>query len=317
VELRHLRYFVAVCETLHFGEAARKLRIAQPSLSLQIQQLEAEVRATLLRRTRRRVELTEAGQLFLEEARDILARADRAALIARRAGIGDGGRLRVGVGYCMDQRALVRAAASFHDLHPRVRIELQTMAVPAQISALQDQRLDVGFLRSTVNEGLSSDVVVTEPLVVALPRGHRFAGSRAIVLSRLCDDDFVVTSREFVPVYHDIVLRACREAGFVPHALHEPDQLQMLLLFVSMGCGVALVPAFAQRLRTPRVRFAALRPTSPMLETVVAWRRQNESAMLGEFVSIARRILARSAHPRKTGRHRLGSSPRRSHSSGF
>lgn len=294
MELRHLRYFVAVAESLHFGEAARKLRIAQPSLSLQIRQLEEHLQAPLFRRTKRRVELTEAGQLFLAEARDILARADRAAVIARRAGNGDGGRLRVGVGYCMDQRAVVRAAAFFQRRHPRIRIELETMAVTTQAAALHKGQLDVGFVRPSVNEGLHSEVVAAEPLIAALPAKHRFAGKRSIQLSSLCDDDFVVTSRELVPVYHDIVLRACREAGFVPNAPHEADQLHMVLAFVSTGCGVALVPAFAQKMKPSRVTFASLRPVSPTLETVIAWRRENISAALSTFVTVCRRVLALS-----------------------
>lgn len=294
MELRHLRYFVALAELLHFGEAARKLRIAQPSLSLQIRQLEEELQAPLFRRTKRRVELTEAGQLFLPEARDVLARSDRAAVIARRAGRGGGGRLRVGVGYCMDQRAIVKAASIFHRQHPMVRIEIETMAVTEQAAALHKGHLDVGFVRPSVDEGLHRETVVAEPLIVALPAGHRLARKRSVQLSSLCDDDFVITSRELVPVYHDIVLGACREAGFVPNAPHEADQLHLVLAFVSTGCGVALVPAFAQKMKTPRVTFAPLRPIAPTLETVIAWRGENASAALADFVAVCRRVLAKS-----------------------
>jgi DNA-binding transcriptional LysR family regulator len=293
MEFRHLRYFVAVAESLHFGEAARRLRIAQPSLSQQIRQLETELQTTLLRRTKRRVELTEAGRLFFDEATDLLARRDRAALIARRAGRADGGRLRVSAGYCMDQVAIVRALSAFNAHHPNFRVELQTTAVQSQIAALRDERVDVGFVRSTNGESfLESEVLVREPLLVAMPRGHRLATKKALQLSMLADQPFVVTSRDLVPAYHDIVLRMCREAGFVPNAAHESDHLHVLLAFVGAGCGVALVPAFARTMRPARVAFVALRPSVPVLETVIAWRKSAASAALTDFVSIARRALA-------------------------
>jgi DNA-binding transcriptional LysR family regulator len=164
VELRHLRYFVAVAESLHFGQAAIRLQIAQPSLSHQIQQLEAELQTSLLRRTKRRVELTEAGRVFLEEARDILGRADRAAMVARRAGRAEAGRLRIGVGYCMDQAEVCRAVSVFTCQYQAVRVELQTLAVTQQFTALRDQQMDVGFVLPPVSDSsLSSESLVREP----------------------------------------------------------------------------------------------------------------------------------------------------------
>src|SRR5688572_18591013 len=221
MELRHLRYFVALSESLHFGEAATRLRIAQPSLSQQIRQLEEELQTKLLRRTQRRVELTEAGELFLEEARDILARTDRAGRIARRAGRGDAGRIRVGVGYCMDQMAVVKAVTTFNRRHPKIRVELETLAVSRQVAALRNDRLDLGFVRTLPPDGsLTSELLVSEPLVVAMPHTHRFAGKKAILLADLADELFVMTSRELVPFYHDVVVKTCREAGFAPNAPH-------------------------------------------------------------------------------------------------
>lgn len=164
MELRHLRYFVAVAETLHFGRAAASVHISQPSLSHQIRQLETELSATLLRRSKRRVELTEAGRLFLQEARDILGRAERAAVIARRAGNGELGRLlRVGVGYCMNQFSISQAVSRFNKKFTSIRIEVQTMSVPLQLEALASRRLDVGFVRPPVpGSSLESTLVISE-----------------------------------------------------------------------------------------------------------------------------------------------------------
>jgi DNA-binding transcriptional LysR family regulator len=187
MELRHLRYFVSVAEALHFGQAAAKLHITQPSLSHQIKLLEAELRTALLYRTKRRVELTDAGRLFLEEARDVLARADRAAMVARRAGRATEGRLRVAVGYCMDQSRVSEAVSMFNTRHPAIRVELQTMAVPSQVDALCRQALDVGFVRPPItNSGLATETLLSEPLIAAVRVNHRLAAKRARATSYPC-----------------------------------------------------------------------------------------------------------------------------------
>ena len=293
MELRHLRYFVTLADTLHFGHAAAKLQIAQPSLSHQIQQLEAELQATLLRRTKRRVELTEAGRIFLDEARDILARSDRAALVARRAGRGDAVKLRVGVGYCMDHMNATRAVGLFDRAHGQVHVELHTLAVAAQIEALKDGRLDIGFVRPPLNDAaLMSEVLVREPFVAALPAKHRLAKKKSLALSALGQEPFVLPPRQAVPVYHDLVLRACREAGFIPNAPHEADHVLLMLGMVAAGTGVALVPASARQVVQTGVTYATLRPSHALLETVVTRRRNETSVSVEQFLEIARQLMA-------------------------
>jgi DNA-binding transcriptional LysR family regulator len=289
MELRHLRYFVAVAEALHFGRAAGQLHIAQPSLSHQIRQLETELQTTLLRRTKRRVELTDAGRLFLEEARDILGRADRASMMTRRAGHGDEGTLRIGVGYCMDHGLVGRVVSLFTGRRQATRVELQTMSVPAQFTALRDDHLDVGFVRPPIPDiTLNSDILTREPLLAALPAKHRAARKSVVELSALGKEPFILPPRDLVPVFHDQVLRACRDAGFVPDAPHEADQLQLVLSMVASGSGVALVPACVRDSGPSGVVFAALRPSPPPLEIAVAWRRDNTSPLLLEFIDAAR-----------------------------
>jgi DNA-binding transcriptional LysR family regulator len=292
VELRHLRYFVTLSESLHFGQAASKLGIAQPSLSRQIQALEGELRTRLLRRTKRRVELTEAGRTFLDDAREILARADRAAMIARRAG-GEATRLRVGVGHCMDGLEISRAVSLFNGMHEAARVELRTMAVPSQIGALRNELIDVGFVRPPVWEAsLTCETLVREPLVAALPKAHRLATRKTMPLSALANELFILVPREAVPVYHDMVLEACREAGFVPNSPHEADQLEMIVEMVRAGTGVALVPAFVRRTKPRGLVFASLRPAPPELETAICWRNESASPLTAAFAGIARRVLA-------------------------
>jgi DNA-binding transcriptional LysR family regulator len=292
MELRHLRYFVAVAETLHFGQAAARLRIAQPSLSHQIRQLEDDLQVGLLHRTKRRVELTDAGRLFLQESRDIIARADRATVIARRMGSIDARRLRVGIGYCSDQSDIAALLDAFHAQHRGIQVETKTMSVPAQLAALVDGQLDIAFVRPPVaDHSLMSEVVIREALVVALPPKHRFASRSRLPLSALGNELFILPPRDVVPVFHDAVLKACRAAGFIPYAPHEADHLHMVLGLVAAGAGVALVPASARKIQHDQVTYRALHPPPERLETALAWRRDDKSPALGEFITTARRVL--------------------------
>jgi DNA-binding transcriptional LysR family regulator len=301
MELRHLRYFVAVAETLHFGQAAARLEIAQPSLSHQIRQLEDELQTSLLRRTKRRVELTEAGRLFLAEAREIIARADRAAVIARRVGRTDAQRLRVAVGFCMDHAEVAACVGDFNVTHDDIQIELRTMSVPAQLTALADGRLDVGFVRPPiVDTALTSEVLVREPVIVAFHPKHRFKSRRMVPLRALANEPFVFVVRDAVPVFHDFVLRMCREAGFVPNAPHEVDHLQMMLAMVAAGSGIALVPSGARHITQHRIVYRPLDPSEPALETHVAWRREDTSPVVAQFVDVVRRSLGRARNNRRT-----------------
>jgi DNA-binding transcriptional LysR family regulator len=311
MELRHLRYFVGVAEALHFGQAAAKLQIAQPSLSHQIRQLETELQTSLLRRTKRRVELTVAGRVFLEEARDVLARSDRAAMIARRAGSGDVPRLRVGVGYCMDQTDVAAAVGGYNATHAGFQVELKTMSVPRQIAALREGGLDVAFVRPPVSDAaLRSEVIVREPLVVALPPRHRLARKSRIPLPTLANEPFVLPPRDVVPVFHDAVLRLCREAGFVPHAPHEADHLQMIIAMVAAGAGVALVPSGARKFTHHRVVYRPLHPAPDDLDISIAWRKDDDSPTVSAFVTELRQALAQqpriSTAPARDRRHTTG-----------
>lgn len=300
MELRHLRYFVALADVLHFGGAAASLGIAQPSLSQQIRQLETELQTTLLLRTKRRVQLTEAGRLFLTEAREILSHADRAALVARSASRGEVGTLRVGFAHWIDTRGVVASIGSFSKRHPAIRLELSTVSVPLQVAALRDERLDVGLVRAPLEErSLASEVLMAEPFVVALPARHRLAARGRIPLLALTDEVFILVSRPVVPVYYDLVLKVCREAGFVPHAPHEVDQPEVVLRLVAAGMGISLVPASVRRARPRGVVFVSVAPSPPVLQTAVAWRRDTTSTLVRGFLDNVRRTMAATAGKRE------------------
>ena len=300
MELRHLRYFCAVAETLHFGKAAARLGIAQPSLSHQIRQLEAELQTTLLRRTRRRVELTEAGRTFFDAARDIVARADRAAVAARRAGDHDVKRLRVGIGYCMDHCLVADAVGVFNARHSDVPVDVTTLAASSLLTELRNGSIDVAFVRPPVaDQALSSEVVLREPLMAALPPRHRLARRARLPLAALAAEPFILPPREAVPVFHEVILATCRRAGFVPDAPLYADHLQTMLALVATKAGVTLVPEGVRRTSRERVVYRPLDPSPEMLETAVAWRRDDSSRTLAEFLKSTRRALVRRRRLRR------------------
>jgi DNA-binding transcriptional LysR family regulator len=291
MELRHLRYFVAVAETLHFGRAAARLSISQPSLSQQIGRLEADLQATLLHRTRRRVELSEAGRSLLPEARAILAHADRAAVLARRAG-GGVGALRVSFAYWMDSSAIVSALASLHRRRGAVHLDVRTLPVLDQLAALRERAVDAAFVRPpVVEQALACETLFGERFVAALPARHRLAAGRGpLPVSSLAHEAFVVTPRSQLPVFYDAVLDFCRAAGFVPHVAHEAQHPSMVLALVAAGLGVSLVPAWSARKPPPAIRVRRLRPSPPALLTAVAWRRDDPSPILGDFLVAVRQM---------------------------
>jgi DNA-binding transcriptional LysR family regulator len=284
-----VRYFVALADFLNFGRAAAHLGIAQPSLSHQIRQLESELQASLFLRTTRRVRLTEAGRLFLGEAREILARADHATVIARRASLGEVGTLRVGCAYWMDAARILASMKSFHDRNPAIQFEVQTIGSPQQVVALRDERLDVGFVRPPLGEpSVASEILMSEPFVVALSVKHRLASRERIAVSDLADEALILPPRVQVPVVHDLVLKLCREARFVPKVPHEIDHPQMVLGLVATGVGIAFVPVWVRKARPRGVVLRPLRPSARILQTALAWRRDAAWPLVRGFVEAVR-----------------------------
>jgi DNA-binding transcriptional LysR family regulator len=195
----------------------------------------------------------------------------------------------------MDHSNVAACVGDFNVSHDEVHVELRTMSVPAQLAALSEGRLDVGFVRPPINDpALASEPLIVERLVVALPPDHPFARRRRIALRSLANEPFVFVLRDAVPVFHDAILRVCREAGFVPHAPHEVDHLQMALAMVAAGSGVSIVPERAQQANRHRVICRPIQGSDEhTIETVVAWRRQDTSPALKAFIDLVRRDLGR------------------------
>jgi len=297
MELRHLRYFVAVAEELHFGRAAARLHIAQPPLSQQIRQLEGELGVVLFTRTRRHVELTPAGRAFLDEARGVLAGAEQAVRTAQRASRGEIGQLAIGFVPSADLDILPRVLRVWKARFPDVEITLHSLLSGAQVEALHAGRIQVGFVRLPVDEsGLVVERIQREPLVAALSRGHRLARSARVRLADLAGDTMVLFTRDIAPGYYDVFIGACRRAGFTPRVLH-PGSMQTNLGLVSAGLGVALMPASIRNLRRAGVVYRPLAPPVPHVEMALAHGLDDRSTIVPTFLRVVRETLGRRGGP--------------------
>lgn len=284
MELRHLRYFLAVAEELHFGRAAARLHISQPPLSQQIRQLEEELGVVLFHRTKRRVELSDAGRLFLGEARAVLDQARQAKRSVQEAGKGVRGRLSIGFVSSACHTVLPQAVREFRRAYPEVEVSLREMIPAAQLAALARREIDIGLLRPPVTDAeLSVESVLAEPLVVALPADHRLAGRRAVPIKALAKEPFVLFPRQHGPGVHDAVLQICHEAGFAPRAAYEPNEMQTILAYVAAGLGVSIVPGSLMSFRRGPIAFRRLAGAQASIELALAWTRARPSVLVDNF----------------------------------
>ena len=298
MELRHLRYFVAVAEELHFGRAAARLGIAQPPLSQQIRQLERELGVELLARTRRRVELTEAGRVYLHEARGILQRSAHATEAARRAARGETGALSVGVVASATYGLVPRVFRLFRDRHPDVALTLAVLSTGAQVAALRAGQLQLGIARPPFgDETLVAEPLQEEPVIVALPGGHPLSARRTVPLGALAREPFVLFPRDRRPGWYDFMTGLCREAGFEPVVGQDAPELATAMALVAAGCGVTLVPASVKDLRRSGVDYRAISDPAPRTRLVALRRPGEPLPVVARFVAAFREVVARGAQP--------------------
>lgn len=279
MELRHLRYFVAVAEECHFGRAAERLHIAQPPLSLQIKQLENELGVRLLNRSTRRVELTAAGVTYLERARAVLAAVAAAGDEAGRVAAGEIGRLAIGFTGSATYELLPTLARVLRADFPGIELDLKgEMLTPDQVDALHDRTLDIGFLRPPVHaRDIDVRLLRREPLIAVLPETHPLAGSDTVRLANLRDEPFITYPSHHRSVVYDAVLDACQRVGFSPAKVQEVAETSTLVAFVAAGLGVALVPASVRHLKITGATYRALAGTTEEVALAVATRVDDSS----------------------------------------
>lgn len=296
MEIRHLRYFIAVAEELHFGRAAVRLHLAQPPLSQQIKALEAELGARLFERTSRSVRLTPAGEAFLDQCRGLLARLDEAARAVRRIHQGEGGELAVGYMNPAMDAVLCRALAQFRQERPAVALRLRELPTPQQLEELRAGRLDLGFVRlvrldgrGAQMEGLAWRVVAREPYVLALPKGHRLLSRKVVPLAEAAAEPLILFPRQGMPELYDAILKTLREHGGQPSISQEVPGKHAALALAAAGFGVCLVPASARDWRRKGVELRPLEPGLPVVEMAAAWPGEVRNAAALALVECAAR----------------------------
>jgi DNA-binding transcriptional LysR family regulator len=296
MELRHLRYFVAVAEAGHITRAAEQLGIQQPPLSLQIRALEKELDVQLFRRRPRGVELTDAGVAFLDQARIVLDQVDRAVAATRRTARGEQGRVVVGFTSSAPFHPFVpRVIRTFREQSPLVSLTLEESGSRELVQALHSEEVDAAFIRSPVADaaGLSVEPLLDEEMLVALPTGHplSIAGRRragaALPLADLAKETFILYKRPGGPGLYDSIIAACRGAGFSPRVSQEAPRIVSTLNLVATGLGVSIVPASLQSLQMEGVTYRHLSGAAQLkAPLLLAYRRGENSAAAQRFIDL-------------------------------
>lgn len=287
LELRHMRYFVAVAEELHFGRAALRLHIVQPALSMQVARLEEELGVRLLERTKRQVRLNEAGKVFLVEARAILEAAEWAKEAARRAARGQIGRLSIGFVGPAAYSILPDVLRVYRERYPDVELALNEINSTEQVAALREGRIHVGFVRTPVNdEEIALETVFREPVMVVIPELHPLAKRGKLPLEALAGEPFVMVPRAREPGAHDHYVGLCRQAGFSPRVVQEAHQIHTIVGLVSAGIGVALVPSSVRHLQRPGAVYRFCEGAYPDMEMVAARLKNSSSPVVDAFLEV-------------------------------
>lgn len=292
MELRHLRYFIAVAEERHFTRAAERLGIGQPPLSLQIRQLEHEVGGALFHRLSRGVELTEAGAAFYEEARAILEATVRAKARVERVTRGDLGQIRVGfTGSASFNMFVPFSLRRFKEHYPAVNLSLEESTTPRLNESISEGRLDVGFVRPPFPDGdiLAVAPLFEEEMLIALPMAHPLAGNDVLTVAALAAENFILYPRPVGPGLHDRIITACQRAGFSPRIGQEAPQLSSTVNLVAAGLGISIVPASMNHVHADSVRYLPIAGEPVRAPLGLVYRKNERSAAIRNFVAAVRR----------------------------
>jgi len=294
MNLRHIRYFVAVAEELHFGRAAQRLGISQPPLSLQIQALEKDLGTKLFDRTRHKVALTLAGQATLAEAYRLLEHAEYVRTVARQANAHPISRLDIGCVSSVLFDVLPPLLDRLHVKHPEISLSLRDYETTEALHALLNAKLDVAFIRiDKVDPPLKAHRIMDDHFIAALPARHRLARRKTIPLISLANEPLVVYSRRLSPASHDRIIAACLESGFTPNLAYYSATIQSQIGFVACGLGVALVPQLVQRWRIPRVVYRPLEKPISTTAVSMVWNGRTRSESVRLFLEVTQQLYAR------------------------
>lgn len=287
MELRHLRYFITVAEELNFSRAAERLHIAQPPLSQQIRDLEAELGVQLFQRTKRSVALTEAGVMFLEEVNKVFVQVNQAVRTAQRASRGEIGRLVIGFNSSATYSVLPSLLRKFQQHCPDVELVLHELTTSQQLEKLHRNQIDLGLLYLPVDESrLCVKAVLQEPLMVALPETHSLVNQAQVSMHELLKEPFILPADHLGAGLYGQIMSFFQQIGFHPKVAQSATMLQTAVSLVAGGVGVALVPSSLQNLQRTGVVYKAIAEPTPEVEIGVVWRQHDSSQVVQKFLNI-------------------------------
>ncbi len=288
MELRQIRSFLSIAETLHFGRSAELIHLSQPALSLQIRALEEEIGVRLFERNRRKTTLTAAGSAFRDDAAAALSQLERAIRRAKLAANGKLGLLRIGFVSTAGSEIVADIVRQFRDLHPEVEFSLRNILTAGQVQMLEAGSLDIGFLRLPIGGHSTLEVVTVhrEPFVLVVPSSHKLAKRKRVRLREVADEDFVMYERTWAPGFHDLILGILRDAGIVPNVTQTAGEVPTLISLVASGMGITILPASAVK-HSASVVACEILDRIPMVQIGIAVRRGVQAAVVDNFRSFA------------------------------
>ena len=291
MDLKRVRYFMAVAEQLHFGRAAERMHVVQPAISQQIKRLEEELGVELFLRSGNEVRLTEAGRQMLPECVRLLNQADEVVRVAKAAAAGTRGKIRFGFVDNSVFSLLPPLIREFRHRFPDVDLVLETMIRAQQSEGLLDHRLDVALMPGPTPQGdFESEIFVSAPLIVALPAKHRLAAAQSVSLEALANEPFVLFPATMRSRLLEIVLSACANASFTPRVVQEATQIHTLVALVDAGLGITLLPAWAATKGSDQIIFREIASPSPRYDLMFVWNREKNNSLVQGFLDVAREI---------------------------
>ena len=293
MELRQIRSFLSIAETLHFGRTAELIHLSQPALSLQIRDLEEEVGVRLFERNRRKTTLTAAGTAFREDAAAALSQLEQATRRARLAANGKVGLLRIGFISTAGSEIVPDIVRQFRELNPEVEFSLRNILTAEQVPMLEAGSLDIGFLRLPIGGHSALDVVTVhrEPFVLVVPSSHKLAKRKRVRLREVTGQDFVMYERVWAPGFHDLIVGILRDATIVPNVTQTAGQIPTLISLVDSRMGITILPASAVKHSVASVVACGILDRIPMSEIGIAVSRRFRAALVDNFRSFALKSL--------------------------
>jgi len=293
MDLKKLRYFIAVAEELHFNRAAQKLNMTQPPLSQQIQVLEEELGVKLLERTKRQVRLTTAGAIFLEEARNIVAHLERSIKMTQLASEGKIGNLSIGFVDSAAGGMMVNVLKEYRERFPDVQLTLSEMTSAEQLKALHDGEIDVGFHRLLdPSKHITSRLFTNESLVAVLPKTHPLADQPTVSLHALAEEPFILSPHHMGASFHDLIIDFCRQHGFQPRIVQEAVQMYTIVNLAAAGIGISIVPSSVSVFQRSDVVFRSFDEDTPRVPLYTAWKTEKSETVLTHFLKAVEETAA-------------------------